>query len=455
MTALAMAVGVLMVLGWPMVWLATRSVALSLLLAPLAAALGCSAAAMAATATRTPLLPWVALVVVVGTFVSWRWPPPVADLPLRPGHLAVIALMVLPLLVLYRLAPGAWDARSIWWFHAEWYRAGGSRAAAAFANPAFGFSHADYPPLGPSTIATTWSVFGNGPDARVAQAVTIVVTYSALVTLGVTLTWVVRARTSSLRWIAVIVAGLLALGAGGLWPSGVADGFVDNLWSAWFVAAAVLLLLHPPARSATTLATVLLAGAVLTKNEAFPAAVILCGLAAVRHRERLRETWTVAIAIAVGVAWHLLARLLGAKSDLLEGGNAGKALHGDRVVWERVGPTVVRLTEALGWLTAAVILISVLGGFVTLARRRRLGIGSDLWCWSLLAGNLGVLTATYVVSPYGLEWHLNSSIDRTTVEPGMLLLAIAAVNLLLALEGRSVRQDPQAVARASPATGTG
>ena len=310
---------------------------------------------------------------------------------------------------------------------------GGARAAAAFSNPAFTFSHPEYPPLVSSTIATAWALFGRRPDNRVAQAVSMLLTYSALVTLGVSLGWVVRARSSWLRWAAVVAGGLLAIGAAGFSPTGLVDGLVDDLWSAWFVAAVLLLLFRRADWSSTVLATLLLAAAVLTKNEAFPAAVLLAGLATVRHRRRLREVWPVWIAVGVGALWLALSRLLGATSDLVEGGNVGKALRGDHVVWARLGPTVARLTHVVGWLTAGVVVISVLGVVVTTAHRRRSGIGSDLWGWVLFAANLGVLAMTYVVSPYGLEWHLTTSVGRTTVESGMLLLALAAVNLLLAL----------------------
>lgn len=444
MSAFVLAVVGLGVLGFPMVWLASRSWTVALALAPVAASLICSAAAVASLVTHTPLLPWVAVGLIVGTVACWRWPL-LTDLQLPASHLVVIAAMVAPTLMLYRLAPGAWDARSIWWFHAEWFSSGGARAAGAFSNPSFAFSHADYPPLAPATIATNWLAFGTGPQARLAQATTLLLTYSALVTLGISLTWTVSVRRPRFEWAVAVVGGALALGAASFATPGVADGLVDNLWSAWLVAAALLVLIHPPQRSTTIVGAVLLTAAVLTKNEAFAAGAMVAVLATVRHRHRLRDTWFVWIAVVVGVGWQGLSRSLGARSDLLEGGNLGKLLRGDHMVVGRIDPTVVKIVHVVGGLTVAVAAISALGLVATSSVRRRRRIGSDAWMWLLLVANLAVLGFTYVISPYPLEWHLGTSIDRTTAEPGMLLLSLAAVGLLLAVDRTRGARDPDLV----------
>jgi hypothetical protein len=56
--------------------------------------------------------------------------------------------------------PVAWDARSIWWFHAKWFAQGGAAVVDAMRNPAFSFSHPDYPPFAPATNAAAWRVDG-------------------------------------------------------------------------------------------------------------------------------------------------------------------------------------------------------------------------------------------------------------------------------------------------------
>jgi len=65
--------------------------------------------------------------------------------------------------------------------------------------------------------------------------------------------------------------------------------------------------------------------------------------------------------------------------------------------------------------------------------RRRARVGSDLWMWGLLAGYLAALTVTYLISPYDIAWHLNSSIGRTMVAPLMILISIMTVWSVLAL----------------------
>jgi len=205
------------------------------------------------------------------------------------------------------------------------------------------------------------------------------------------------------------------------------------LWSAWFVLAALLLLLHPYSRSAVLLGSLALAAAVLTKNEAFPIALVLVVLATIRHRRHLRHSWFIAIPIGLGIVWQVLARIEGAQSDLQGGGHIVGLVTGDPAVIGRIGPTLGRMFADIGWFAAASIVVSVLGMLLTVSVRRWLGVGLDVWFWALFVASLGMLVIAFAVSPYNLVWHLGTALNRTTVHCETLLLALVSVNLLLAL----------------------
>jgi len=426
----------LLLLGFPSSWLVLRSVGVALAVAPLLAGLTCALAAMIAVATHTSLVLWVvvlALALLAGVLV---WSPRM-HIRLPAWEVGVVALITTPLLLMARVSPWAWDSHSIWWFHAEWFRVGGARATDAMANPLLAFSHPDYPPLTSATVATIWRVTGDRPDARVALLVTIVLTWSALVSFGVALLWTLRHATAGrlpVRLLAAGLAGFAALAATGSASLYAGAGYVDHQWAAWFAGAAVLLLLAPPDRDTTILGAVLLAGAMLTKNEAQVAGIGLVVLATIRHRRRGRVEITIPwIPVVLSFAWTALARLLGATSDLLEGGRFGQLLRGNTEVIDRLHPTLVATRDIVLGVALATVAVNVLGALWCRGVRRRARVGSDLWMWGLLAGYLAALTVTYLISPYDIAWHLNSSIGRTMVAPLMILISIMTVWSVLAL----------------------
>ena len=83
-----------------------------------------------------------------------------------------VLLFVLCAIVLVVRAPEpvAWDARSIWWFHAVWFEGGGDVAVDAMRNPIMTFSHPDYPNGVPAFIGTVWALFG-GENLRLAMEI--------------------------------------------------------------------------------------------------------------------------------------------------------------------------------------------------------------------------------------------------------------------------------------------
>ena len=449
--SLVVALVLLVAVGLPLSFSITRDLVLAVILAPLVAGLQCTVAAVGMVVvggpapSAAPFAPWLLVV----TIASWglaalllrrdRAPLPslgVVDVAVMYGPLLLPALLV-------RRPPVGWDARSIWWFHAAWIDRGPTVLREALANPALAFSHPDYPPFAPATVAGAWTVTP-GSGLWVAQAVSTVLTLSAVAML----VYAVRILVPS---VSPMVARLVALAVGlGTWTVAgyaVAGGYVDHLWAAALAAAVVLLLISgsvitPDAdadadadrarRPHLLLAVVLMTVAALTKNEGFVAVAIVALVFTVRARRQLRVAAWVWIPVIAGVVWNVVARAFGASSDLADSPRIDQLLGGDLAPLERIGPTLSKLSAQVGWVLAAAVLVSVVGSLALAARRRSLGLAPIRWPWAVLGLFTVALVATYVISPYEIVWHLVTSIDRVAVLLILVALAIVASWVLVA-----------------------
>lgn len=421
-------------------------------LAPLIFALLCSAAAVLALAFSGPLLPWLAFAVVAANLAAVsalrrrRASPPVeagAGAGQVAAGLLVLFAAALPLAALRRPVVD-WDARSIWSFHGRWFYAGGDYLRDALGNPAFAFSHADYPPAVPSTMAAIWRLTG-GIDPHLGQAATGVLNFAAVALLGLALV----AVSASLPAIARAVLGAgTALGAFGVAGGYGANGYADLLWAAATAAAAVLLLVGSGERRNSAAGLVLLLVAGTTKAEGTVAALVVLGLAALRHRPRGAQRLAFAASGGGLLLWPALSRLYGARSDMTAG--IAEVLAGRVDVAGRALTTAGALAGHSWPLLAAAALCAVAGVWSLLPVRRRTGLGAPSWLWAATAGNALFLGAAYVATPHELSWHLATSADRTTIGLRLLLLCEVVVWLSVAahaLAGERVSGRPRAGAR--------
>ena len=452
--SVVIALVLLVVVGLPIAYAVTRDLVVAAVFAPLVTGLQCSAAAVAMVVVGGPFWIWAAAATVaawaVATLLLRRDREPLPTLTI--GDLAVMYVpLLLPALLVIRY-PVNWDPRSIWWFHASWIDAGSSSFRDALGNPALVFSHPDYPPLAPATVAAAWTATG-GTGLWVAQVVTTVLTLSAVALLA----YAVRHLVPTAH---PMVARLVALGVAlSLWSLadyGIAGGYVDHLWSAALAAAVVLLLIdgnvcraeggdHPDRGGGLALAVLLLAVAAVTKNEGLVAAAIVAVLVTVRLRRRLLRAAWVWVPVIAGVAWTVVARSFGAASDLSSSPRITQLTAGDLAPLERVGPTVTSLRGYVGWAVLGALVVSLIGVVALRRRRRELGLASVIWAWLVVVGFGVVLVATYVISPYDLGWHLITSADRVGVLLVLVCLSIVASWVLVAL-APSGGGDPPEVA---------
>ena len=245
---------------------------------------------------------------------------------------------LLPFLTVRR-APYEWDARSIWWFHARWFADGGTAVWGAMRNPAFAFSHPDYPPLAPATNGAFWWISG-AESLKQAQIVSAILTLSAVAVFAFSVWYVVRRVLPG--WAAIVAAGVLVLavyGVAGVDSSSQApgtNGYVDVLWSAAFAAGCVFVLTTRGDPMALRWGALCLAVAALTKNEGLVAVALVVVLALVRCRfKRPAGIWLVC-SLVPGVSWLVVARVVGADSEYLGNSKTTSLLQLEPHVLRRV-----------------------------------------------------------------------------------------------------------------------
>jgi hypothetical protein len=415
-------------IGLPMTLVAVRSRAFAVVLAPLCTGLLAVVAVVASLLTGTALGPWLVVCLLAGwgaAAVWWRRGrgrrADGADTP--PWWAAAVVLLVTaPALLATRAGAIEWDARSVWWFRAAWYRQGGDAARAAMNNTAFGFAHPDYPPFSSATQAWLWTWY-HDLDRMLAKAVSAHLTFAAVALLGCLLVRI--APVVAHRWVGATagLAGAFGLAVFGIGNGNGTSGVVDLLWAGLFGAGAVALLIAPRERDILVAGWVAVAAAGLTKNEALPAMVLLFALLAIRNRRAWRPTLLAATALLPTVLWTVVrSALTGASNDALSPSGVVALLRGEHARTSRVAPTLDAMWGQVGPTVWAWLAVALVGAVLLRGRRASAGLGAAWVLPVLAAGIAAAFALIYVAGVQDLTWWLMTSISRTTMVLRVLLL---------------------------------
>lgn len=332
--------------------------------------------------------------------------------------LAAAALLVFAGAMLYEPLQ-AWDARSIWFFQAKRiYFDGGFRLPGQWANPAYLFSHLDYPKLLPLLAAEFAHVFGVWNEyipkaALVALLAPVVVGLAGVGRGG--------------RLAMVFLACVLLLGGKNLVWNGYMDAF-----SAMYGGLALLFLvrwLQVPTTLDLVSGIIFLGVGVGLKNEGLFFAVCIVAVVVPTAVRRLRgevrtrpvvagcEWLALAIALAGFAVWSASKMYWHVPNDL-DLGLASLVRAEERA---RAG-ALVPIWRGLLWdghLAPAAFILVVAAG---LAKALRARLEPLLWVPAAVATLYALgLTLIYLSTPHDLAWHLKFSADRTA------LLAVAGL----------------------------
>lgn len=425
----------------------SRDPVLAVVLAPAASAVLGTLAAVAATASRTPLAPWVVLFTTgasAAAVLLCRRRGLVIERRIQPVQLLLPVLAAAACMVMVRRAPIDWDARSIWFFHAHWFASGGDAVAASLQNPALVFSHPDYPVLVPGAVAFFWWLL-SPRDLELGQMVISLLVASMITLLGVA---VQAASSATNRIVSGLIGAAVVLAAYGIGGPTTTNGYADSLWSAALVAAAIALLVAPPSSAATAIGALGLLVATLTKNEGLSVGLAVAVLHVVRRRDR--RSALLAVSLVPALLWMALARAHGAENDLMQPELIEAMLRGRPEVWDRLGPAVERIwaycKHDLRWSAGIAV-----AGLLLLRRERRRTVGPALYLWLAGAAAISAVLVAYLISPHDLTWHLDTSVDRTTIAPRLFLVGEIALWTVTATAVATARVRSEITAFARPA----
>lgn len=387
--------------------------------------------------------PWAAL----SLFVAFRGRKGVALAPSVPApagfdrySVPFFIIIAVQLLYSFIYAPAlpvsGWDSWAIWFLKAKVFFIEGSVAAGFLTDPSFGYSHPDYPLMVPLAVSWIYTVIG-GADDSIARLI-YPLQYAAILALffyfvkaasGVR-TALVFTALLSLTPILVMHASGLPVKVGGLYTGDYA-GYADLALSACFMASASFIYLYlRDGRTAQFLCAVLfLSIGAWTKNEGLTFSIIglvILWAGALRSGKKAGYLISASVAIfALFVApWAIYKAGLLIKSEYA--GRAGQAasLHGLTRL-----PVIIRylarelflftgIFSFTWWLWAAGVVLNIRGQ-----------IKLPVLSLNVLAlGQLSVYVFVYMITPANLEWHLQTSLDRLSLQLLPLFLMVSALN---------------------------
>ena len=332
-------------------------------------------------------------------------------------YIVAASSMIAFLILLVRRSHGEWDAWSIWNLKARYIFRGGAYWRDAFSS-VLGFSHPDYPLLVPLNVAGSWILTGR---ETIASSAAICFLFAASTTA--LLVCSLRTLRSNAQGY---LAGLLLLGSSlfiveGPWQyADVPAGF-------FYLAAAVSLALYDVTRQSDrrlfALAGLLASLAAWTKNEGmlfFLALVVsrlVLGFSGQPVRTRIQKMMQfLAGSVPVVIVYVLFKALVaGAPNDILS-----------------AEPRVDRLFSLSRYIQVARAFGSELWGFggwsvsilvLLVICLAALGVAVDPETRPTIYTLLGTLCIVFVglfsifiITPYDLAWHLDSTLHRLLLQ---------------------------------------
>ena len=446
--AICLMAGVLFVVGWPAARVVSRSRTWAAAATPAVGGIAVSIAVAASILSGTSMLPWLAVCAVSGWALFLRRRSSLVDEPSCGSLVLWVAVLVaLAPVVLVDIPPVESDARYIWWFHAAWFRGGGSvaREGMEIDSGNFLYSRSRYPPLLPGVIAAVWH-FSDAYAAEMALRVSQLFTAAAIAAAAFHTAFVAQLTKRGAAIIAAIVAGMCWAANAGV---GLV-GFVDLAWAALFVSAAVLLLAGHLDRRVILIGSCFASAAALVKFEGQVAGIILVVVVLLRAGREWRRVLPVVCAVFASiVAWQAVVSFAGAPPD--NRGNWSDLVHlldSNALVHQRFVTTVGHLADQLGWLVG----LSVIGILVTVAAGRGAGLRlrqpGTLSILVVCAAYLTVLAFTSAVAPEDLDGYLEVAAYRAVIVVRILVLVDLTMTCLASARALGVLATPDASAAA-------
>lgn len=348
----------------------------------------------------------------------------------------LIVLGIVTALERFWLIGVEWDGFMIWQMKAKAFFYDGSAVVLRQAIH-FPEGHLDYPLLIPINTWWTMAHFG-AASVEWGRGIGFLF-YLDTLTLFAALARPVVGRQSTLIGIALLASAPFV-------TEHAVSGYADLAFAAYFLALGGCLLRWQEYADAPRLAGLLLVGTVLTKNEgllgclAFLATASALAFVTGEWRARGKSlAMCVGVVLLAYLPWFLVKQRWHLANDVLQ-------MHPHVLtpafllarLWQTLISGFVRHSVLIGpWMPAWGLLLLLLpvGLYVTLKRRVTPCIPLWLFGGLQLLGYLGI----YLITPFDLHKHIESSIDR-------LILHVVPLMLLAALIGSFARSDSEETA---------
>ena len=305
-----------------------------------------------------------------------------------------------------------WDARSIWFFHAKMiYSAGSFSQSTGWQHPSVEFSHPDYPNLVPVLAAQAAYVkgFWNEYLPKVSLFFLLVPAVIWLFTFA-------RLSISAAVLLLLLPFSLREY----LW-----NGYMDGYLALYFSVALLLLGRYSVNRQTIDLVSSLSCLSLLLyiKNEGVVAAlaglIARGGVALLKPGHQLgslrriladhRQIGLLGIGqVLPFILWSFYKQQWGLSNDLQIGTGQSLALITSRLT---SGALTLILQRAGEQIASAVLLVGFLSAILIAQKiARPPGV---VWVWLAIGLYFIGLTVVYLLTPFELAWHLETSLSRT------------------------------------------
>lgn len=346
-----------------------------------------------------------------------HWPPHNTTISKLLGITVISLLILIPILV----EPlSAWDARSIWFFHAKMiYNAGSTGLAAGWLDPALAWSHLDYPKLVPVLAGQITFVFGLWNEYLPKLALFFVLVPGII--------WLFSFAKRSFGFL-VLIAWVPFSFYPWVW-----NGYMDGLLALFFTISLLLLGRYLSSSKPIDLVSCITCAIMLLylKNEGALAAIslFLAIVAAILlsrkqvdlkviHKSYWRYTLGMGILLIPLFLWTYFKQRWNITNDLQIGtiDSVSRIIH--RL--ENGSLRQILKSEYRQILYQSMILVLfLLASIAWKIKPAKEGIPALVAAGIYLLG----MTIIYLLTPQDLAWHLRTSIDRTmlTVNGGIIV----------------------------------
>ena len=338
-----------------------------------------------------------------------RWNPGIVEVDPAARRVILLAVAVgICLLVLATLRPvPTWDVWSVWSLKAKGLALNGSFESPVFHDPAYAYSNPDYPTLLPSWQALAYLIAG---DVTVSWPLQFqeawLWTMSAASILLLMTGWGSTAVLLVFGWLAAPIVVWQAM-----------QGYADVPMALLLVVGTLVLWRGKAERNAQFVGGVLMAGAALTKHEGLAMAIVVMGCLLVGQRPWRLVSIAPGIVLAAWLPWYVFIKVHGLSNYIANAGNLrelpGRAAGRLPVILTSI---VRELLSPIQWGVLGLACVLILA----LHHRRielRLGI-----CVLL---SLVLVVGVYLLTPYEVTSHINTSLSRVLI-PFVGLLAITS-----------------------------